>query len=175
MNSESDAFMPDRFKPLVKICEAATDGPWVEDDGYIHSVPATVAVTKYIDRLMSDPAYDAEQGGDQKDRPETVVALCDQDLPNFEADSVFISTFDKPMVLDMLGVLEQVGSLRDAWRAEVEGQSETAMLEETAVLFEKYNALLSRIGGDWSECGKCGAFFPKGGRCLNHDTPREGE
>lgn len=99
--------MSDPLTRLLTLCDEATPGPWVEDDGFVHSGPATEAVTKYIDRLMSDPAYDAEQGGDQKDRPETVVALCDQNLPNFDADARFIATFDPVVVREMVGLLKK--------------------------------------------------------------------
>lgn len=59
--------------------EAATPGPWEEDDGHIHSQPLC---SKEEEWLRSDS---------EGDRPETEVAHCSQEFENFDSDATFIA------------------------------------------------------------------------------------
>lgn len=82
----------DHLSRLKALEEVATVGPWVEDDGHVHSQPKSKEVREYVHRLMNDPEFKKEQGGSQKDRPETEVAHCSQELPNFDNDATFIAS-----------------------------------------------------------------------------------
>lgn len=67
------------LKAHIAEAEAATPGPWIEDDGHIHSQPLCEKEDEWL-------RSDLEDG-----RPETEVAYCAQELPNFDADAAFIA------------------------------------------------------------------------------------
>jgi hypothetical protein len=59
--------------------EAATPGPWIDDDGHIHSKPLCEKEDKWL------------RSNSVSGCPETEVAYCCQELPNFDADATFIA------------------------------------------------------------------------------------
>lgn len=71
---------PDQLKTLI---EAATPGPWIEDDGFIHSQPLSELRDKFVDLKMAGQVPDFE-------RPNTVVAECSQDSDGFEENAALI-------------------------------------------------------------------------------------
>ena len=68
---------------LNELLERATPGKWTEDDGFLHSEPLLRKVDEWIAVRMG-------KGYTPFSRPETVVAQCSQDLPNFQADADLI-------------------------------------------------------------------------------------
>ena len=93
--------MTDRIK-LRELSDAATAGPWVEDDGHIHSKPLCDLSHKWVMQRMDGKEPDF-------DRPKTWVATCDQELPNFQADADFIAATREavPTLLDELDYVEE--------------------------------------------------------------------
>lgn len=75
-----------------ELCERASAGPWVEDDGHVHSGPLSDAAEAYVMRLLDDPAFAEAETDNQINRPWHEVAHCSQEGPNFEADAQFIAT-----------------------------------------------------------------------------------
>ena len=117
----------DELDAIQGMVEKATEGPWVEDDGWIHSGPAADRLTAYIDALMARANAGLPRDDDQADRPETVVARCEQTLPNFEADAEFIAHARQ----DIPRLLSEVRRLR---KENAEGQG----------VFDEQNAALAR-------------------------------
>lgn len=81
----------ERLAEIEARANAATPGPWVGDDGHVHSKPASDAAHAYVMRLMRDKAFAAAETEEQTNRPETEVAWCSQEHENFEADEAFIA------------------------------------------------------------------------------------
>lgn len=89
---------------LRKLAEAATKGPWVEDDGNVHSEPLGMArETAILAKIDGRPFNEAdiERIG--------CVTSCNWENPNSDADAAFIAAASPDVVL---GLLERIEKLR---------------------------------------------------------------
>lgn len=101
---------PTTLREIEQRCEKATPGPWVEDDGHIHSEPLCELAQEYVLVKVEGRTVAYE-------RPETEVALCSQDLLNFDADAEFISSArtDVPLLIGEVRRLREALGEFEAW------------------------------------------------------------
>lgn len=92
------------------LADAATNGPWFDDDGHVHSEPQSRLSRKYVQRLLSDPAFRERETDNQTNRPETEVAHCDQQSDNFDANVAFIAA-SRTLVPQLADALERACEL----------------------------------------------------------------
>jgi hypothetical protein len=87
--------------------EAATPGPWVEDDGNVFSAP------------ISNADYEARSAARRNGNPQPPrgydgeVAKCSQQLPNFDADATYIAAANPAVVLALVEVARAAPELVD--------------------------------------------------------------
>lgn len=68
----------------LKACDKLmSEGPWIEDDGHVHSEPTGDEFEEWLRRNMAGE----DVGPDPRDEQPTEVAHCSQDLPNFDNDA----------------------------------------------------------------------------------------
>lgn len=73
-----------RLDEIEARAKAASDGPWVEDDGWVHSEPQNRACMEWIRKKLAGKTP-------SKPRPVTAVARCEQDWPDFQENADFIA------------------------------------------------------------------------------------
>lgn len=100
----------DQIAAARALTDAATAGPWFDDDGHVHSEPQSKLSRKYVQRLLSDPAFREAETDNQTNRPETEVAHCDQQSNNFDNNVAFIAA-SRTLVPQLATLLERACEL----------------------------------------------------------------
>lgn len=102
----------------IEEAEKATTGPWIEDDGHVHSEPACKRADEWVRQLIHEDTIKGE-------RPETEVAHCSQEYANFDADAAFITHARTMSPLACKGLLLAIEGLENVARNHPSGECVT--------------------------------------------------